>query len=196
MIKVIDSFLPETYADEIEQTLTRYDFPWYYRPSINNGKPKIPDERFKYAHGFVHNFYNDEDGPMSSYYPLVSALSYFAEQQGFPNQGFHRLKSNLIVSIPGWQDGQCQEPHTDMPSQHLVCIYYVNDSDGDTFIFNKLFDPKEPDQFQFDIKERISPKKNRALFFDGMYYHAGSYPIQNNARIMINCNLISSHSYT
>ena len=29
MIKVIDSFLPETYADEIEQTLTRYDFQWY-----------------------------------------------------------------------------------------------------------------------------------------------------------------------
>ena len=51
-----------------------------------------------------------------------------------------------------------------------------------TFIFNaKLFVPKQPDLFQFDIKERISIKNIRALLFDGMSYHAGSYPIQNNS---------------
>lgn len=191
MIKVIDNFLPQTYADEIEQALGHNAFPWYYRPSINNGKPKIPDPRFKYAHGFVHNFFNDEEGPMSSYYPIVSTLKYFAEQHGIPNNGYHRLKANLNVSIPNWEDGQCQEPHTDMPSPHTVLIYYVNDSDGDTFIFDKKFDANDPNQYQFDILQRVSPKKNRALFFDGLYYHAGSYPIHNQHRIMINCNLIT-----
>jgi hypothetical protein len=191
LIKVIDDFLPKGYADEIENTLDHYSFPWYYRPSINNGKPKIPDARFKYAHGFVHNFFNDEQGPMSSYYSTVSAIRYFAEQAGFNNSGYHRLKANLNVSIVGWEDGQCQEPHTDMPSPHTVLIYYVNDSDGDTFIFDKKFDAKDPNQLEFDILERVTPKKNRALFFDGLYYHAGSYPIQHQHRIMLNCNLIT-----
>tara|TARA_X000000950_G_C13735000_1_gene585957 strand:- start:329 stop:904 length:576 start_codon:yes stop_codon:yes gene_type:complete len=191
MIKVIDDFLPQGFADEIESTLIHYAFPWYYRPSINNGKPKIQDERFKYAHGFVHNFFNEEDGPMSSYYNLIAPLKHFAEQQGIPNKGYHRLKSNLNITIPGWKDGQCQEPHTDMPSPHTVLIYYVNDCDGDTFIFDKQFDSNNPDQIDFTIKERVSPKKNRALVFDGLYYHAGSYPIEHQARVMINCNLIN-----
>ena len=192
MIKVIDDFLPKGYADEIETTLSNYAFPWYYRPSINNGKPKIPDSRFKYAHGFIHNFFNDEQGPISNFYPVLAPLKHFAELHGFANKGYHRLKSNLNVSIPGWEDGQCQEPHTDMPSPHTVLIYYVNDSDGDTFIFDKKFDANNPNQYEFNILQRVSPKKNRALFFDGLYYHAGSYPIQNSARIMINCNLITS----
>jgi len=191
MIKVIDDFIPIGYQNEIEQALTRYDFPWYYRPSINNGKPKIQDPRFEYAHGFVHNFYNDEDGQLSAYYPLVSSLRYFAEKHGIENYGYHRLKANLNVSIPGWTTDKCQEPHTDMPSKHVVCIYYVNDSDGDTFIFDQQFDPNAPEPHQFEIVERVSPKKGRALFFDGHSYHSGSYPIEHNARIMLNLNLIT-----
>lgn len=192
MIKVIDNFLPEAYQDEIENTLGAYNFPWYYRPSINNGKPKLHDPRFAYAHGFVHNFYNDEQGPMSAYYSTVDTIRHFAEQHGFVNYGYHRLKANLNVSIPNWTDEMCQEPHTDMPSPHLVCIYYVNDSDGDTFIFDRKFEPNDPNPGEFKIKQRVSPKKGRALFFDGLYYHAGSYPINNSHRIMINANLITS----
>ena len=59
------------------------------------------------------------------------------------------------------------------------------------FIFDKKFDANDPNQYEFDILQRVSPKKNRALFFDGLYYHAGSYPIQHQHRIMLNCNLIT-----
>lgn len=192
MIEVIDNFIPQHYQDNIEQVLGAVNFPWHYRPSINNGKPKIHDERFKYAHGFVHNFFNDEEGPTSTFYSTVSTLRYFAEKHGFDNNGYHRLKANLNVQIPGWQDGQCQEPHTDMPSDHMVLIYYVNDTDGDTFIFDRKFDPMDPNPGQFDLKQRVAPKKGRALLFDGNYYHAGSYPIQNRHRIMLNANLITA----
>jgi hypothetical protein len=55
--------------------------------------------------------------------------------------------------------------HTDLPGiDHWVCLYYVNDSEGDTIFF---------DDNNNEIK-RISPKKGRIAFFDGSIKHTGS----------------------
>ena len=58
-------------------------------------------------------------------------------------------------------------------------IYFVNDSDGDTFIF-------DGDPLSLTIKQRITPKANSILIFDGDFYHASSNPIKSNRRIVIN----------
>jgi hypothetical protein len=70
-------------------------------------------------------------------------------------------------------------PHKDLDTEHYVFLYYVNDSDGDTIIFddnNKIID-------------KIKPKKGRILLFDGNLLHSSSHPILSKKRIVINIDL-------
>ena len=58
---------------------------------------------------------------------------------------------------------------------HKVFLFYINDSDGDTFFFNNK-----------EIFKRITPKKNRLVIFDGNIKHAGTHPIKSEKRIVLN----------
>ena len=188
MFEVIENFLPQSYQDELESVLTRYDFPWYYQPNITSGKPKIQNEMFKYSHGFTHQFYHQEHGVQSAFWGLVQNFQHFVPQQ-YNVQGYYRLKANLTVPVEGWTTNTVQEPHIDMPIPHLVCLYYVNDSDGDTFFFDQIFDQKrEPDDFT--VYKRIAPKKGTAVIFDGLRYHGSNNPIEYQNRFIINAGLI------
>jgi hypothetical protein len=83
--------------------------------------------------------------------------------------------------------------HVDYGKDHLVCLYYVNDTDGDTFIFDKTFDDvpigSDYSQVQWPVKQRISPKKGRCVLFDGRYYHSSSGPT-SDIRCIINFDVI------
>jgi len=67
----------------------------------------------------------------------------------------------------------------DLPFDHLVVLYYVNDSDGDTVFFNK----------QNEIVKSVSPKKGRVVAFDGSIYHGGGIP-KKGPRCAINFDIL------
>jgi hypothetical protein len=80
--------------------------------------------------------------------------------------------------------------HINVNVPHLVMIYYVNDCDGDTILYDKTLDdiPWGPNNFtndfgqnrlidhKFNIQHKITPKRGRILFFDGRIYHSPSTP--------------------
>ena len=66
-------------------------------------------------------------------------------------------------------------------------LYYVNESDGDTWMFNEEF-KQFPEPDVFTVKQRISPKPNRLIIFDGLCYHTASNPINSDSRVIININ--------
>ena len=73
-------------------------------------------------------------------------------------------------------------PHTDDPdSETESIIYYVNDSDGDTVIFNE-----KPPAKDLSIKHKVSPKQGRLLFFDSSYYHSSTPPRNTDIRLVLN----------
>ena len=76
-------------------------------------------------------------------------------------------------------------------------IYYVNDSDGDTLIFNEeassLDKNKEND---LTILEKVSPKKGRLVLFNGKKIHAGAFPVEYHNRIVLNFNYMLSNVKT
>jgi hypothetical protein len=84
--------------------------------------------------------------------------------------------------------------HIDLAFEHLVVLYYVNDTDGDTFIFDKKSDYQNinlasvENQNELNIIKRISPKKGRALVFDGNRYHSSSGPTKD-IRCIINFDI-------
>ena len=81
-------------------------------------------------------------------------------------------------------------PHLDRTEPHLVVLYYVNDSEGDTIIYDyKSKDENDIPYFE-DVKElkRIKPKQGRVVVFDGLYWHTAEQP-RDDIRCIININL-------
>lgn len=87
--------------------------------------------------------------------------------------------------------------HIDREQEHLSIVYYINDSDGDTFIYdtdlvnigdlNHIVLNKEFEHFV--LKKRVSPKKGRVVIFNGLLPHHSSYPTKSN-RYVINFNTV------
>lgn len=64
----------------------------------------------------------------------------------------------------------------------LTAIYYVNDSTGDTIIFDQKFGHPGP----LTVRTRVPPRKGRLVVFDGALLHAGNTPRTNGPRVNIN----------
>jgi ectoine hydroxylase-related dioxygenase (phytanoyl-CoA dioxygenase family) len=78
-------------------------------------------------------------------------------------------------------------PHvdfTEVSEQLISAVYYVNDSTGDTLIFDQRYGQAGP----LTVKTRVPPKKGRLVVFDGWLLHAGNTPRTNEPRININFN--------
>ena len=78
-------------------------------------------------------------------------------------------------------------PHIDFSDdftrKHYTALYYVNNSDGDTIIFDQKKRSKE-----YSIHTRISPEKGKLCIFDGEHFHASSRPKKCEFRIVITLN--------
>ena len=67
--------------------------------------------------------------------------------------------------------------HVDLLEPHKTLIYYANDSDGPTNIY-------ENDK----IVQKIQPKKGRCFIMDGSVWHSSSHPKNTPYRIVVNIN--------
>ena len=87
--------------------------------------------------------------------------------------------------------------HIDREQEHISIVYYVNDTDGDTHIYdtdlttlsgwNYIVRDKKFEHFT--LNKRISPKKGRVVIFNGLLPHHSSYPTLND-RYVINFNTV------
>lgn len=81
--------------------------------------------------------------------------------------------------------------HVDIPDPHYACVYYVNDTDGETILYEQtLYNTKGGSQnVKLTEHKRVMPKKGRMVFFDGVRYHCSSQP-KESYRCIINFDLI------
>jgi hypothetical protein len=91
--------------------------------------------------------------------------------------------------------------HIDMDVAHIAIVYYINDTNGNTvFLNNRKGNYAESHQNNFnninlddfEIVHSVSPKKGRAVAFDGNIYHYGEYPTITD-RFIINFDLVGKH---
>lgn len=127
---------------------------------------------------FVHDFVKDGRANSKLVDLPLQIIQKITDKYNF-NVELDRVKANFCPMVHVENDHAHQIPHIDNPREHWVLIYYVNNSDGDTFLFENN---------DLDIKRRISPKKGRCLLFKGSILHAGMHPRTNNYRIVINFN--------
>lgn len=126
----------------------------------------------------VCDFY-DNDKKYENSFLSDFILDNFLRKINIKNVRLYRSKTNLQTQFTENKPHFYNSPHIDFKNTpHYVLIYYVNDSDGDTL----LFDENE------NIICSVKPKAGRFLFFNGNILHAGSNPYKSDYRILVNYN--------
>jgi hypothetical protein len=189
MIKIIDNFLEPSYLKNVQESFNN-NFPWYYTDNISLSE----DCNLLTSFGFFHIFVRNNKPTDSPYVSFLAPL--FIKMLNATNlKTMLRIRSDMTVYS---KEKMIHQPHNDfliendgVSNEFITSIFYVNNSDGDTLIFNeKRFNDKEKniDLKNLTIKERITPKENRFVMFSGSYIHTGHSPSNHKNRILINAN--------
>jgi hypothetical protein len=183
----LDRFLPESYADILEELICRSgQFLWQHNASTNNqAAPEIMnrDARSYEADQFVHALYQEGER-RSAFFDIVFPMFYFMEDKtGVAVATPERMKANLLVQRH-IEDGTYNTPHIDIGERgYKSLLYYVKDSDGDTYLFNETFADRKGG---LTLRKRVSPRKGKAVLFDSNIWHASSHPRANATRVVLN----------
>jgi len=171
-IWVVDNIINLNQQEEIKTLFLSNNFPWFFIPDITdtNNKQKRPGLQ----HFFINN--REENSPFINLVKPIIDNS--CTNINFKYNNIERVKAFLQFSL-NLSDYSVDLPHIDNEEKHLVVLYYVIDSDGDTIIYDR--DKKK-------ILKSITPKQGKVVIFDGTYYHTAQQP-KNGNRCIINCNL-------
>ena len=197
-IYVFDDIIEKPYQELIKETLIGGEnpptidviekaFPWYFTSDITDSTHEGP---FQGRYGFSHLYVSREEGVVSDFHNLFSGLI---------KNSCKKLKMKKIDIIQGRSflstprnipKDSVDTPHVDLCAPHFVMLYYVNDSDGDTLIYNEKsnFADQFPDRIDFTLKKKVSPKQGRVVLFNGIHWHTAQQP-NHNLRCIVNYDL-------
>ena len=202
---VIDDFIEKEYQEQIKNVLLGsepfddLEFPWYFIEDVTAAGDDDSQHRPAMSHQYVE-FQDDKDsmGVVSSdfhdmFIPMLQRAAF-----KFRMPYVNALQGRSFLQFPTNIKQSVDLPHIDIYSRkHLVCLYYVCDSDGDTIIYNErereisnedYTTVKERVTPNLTIKQRVTPKQGRVVLFDGWLMHTAEQPI-NNVRCIVNYNL-------
>jgi len=189
MIQVFDDVFCEEEKTNIENFFTSDNIPWYYydHTGIVSEYDTVKDINTQDSAQFVHNFYNTRlNGVNSDSFYKIEPIIKKIQSRVDVSFELLRVKSNLMIRDSSYPLNFYNLPHQDSSRKNVkTFIYYINDSDGDTYFFNE-----SPDQFYqnpiLSIKHKQTPKKGNLLFFDSEILHASSPPKTAYQRLVIN----------
>ena len=182
----IENIVPKKLQDELEKFHTSSFFPWHYSKdtvSSINYKFKSTENTFETSF-FSHVHYKNNQVNSNKFSDIKNILYFFEDKIKINIININRVQSNLTRNITGYKKNNHSAIHRDWeeksyknsPTMFYSLLYYVNNSDGDTKFFDKDYN---------EIKS-VSPKKGKAVLFNSQTLHAGSNPIENDVRIVIN----------
>lgn len=170
MIKIIENAIDDRLANIVENVFTGNMIPWHYHDNIAT-YDNVEEHNLHY--GFALNLLD------SPFLPLCLNILYgvLIKENLFLRD---LLAARSFFHTPSKYPNTPNGIHIDQGQKHRVCLYYINDSDGDTIFFNGLNN---------EIY-RNAPKKNTAVLFDGFIPHCSSTP--TNRRYILNFNFTTT----
>jgi hypothetical protein len=190
----LENAIPKPYQDQVEEELGSNRMLWTLAEEVARSASGFATG----YPGFGHLAYlaDPEEpivSPMSSL--LLPILFVFCEKANIPYNALIRIRVGLFTRTI--TDAKHHNPHVDYGEPHRTAVYYVNDCDGDTFIFDETFDDVSVEDSgryananRFTLNRSIPPKKGKMICFDGRHYHASSYPAKATKRIAITYNFV------
>lgn len=174
-MEIIDNCISKELQDKIEKYFLQNTFPWFYQDSALG--PTVPTKHKKETPNtfddpqFTHIFV-DNGEINSSHIGIVIDL---LKELKIEKSEILRCKANLKFKTNSKKLHNIF--HVDHALPHQVLIYYINDSDGDTYL-----------QLNKSLK-KVKPKKGRVLMFKGGTMHAANHPRKTSKRLVLNFNL-------
>lgn len=191
-LRIIDNFLDAEEFKNLADTILGMHFPWFFLDAVSldpADSKLINDELAIETWGFHHSVFEKEYNVTSfSYEYLVPFFNKINKEFGFSQEHLIRARLSLKFQKQGFTENNYNMPHVDYYYPHESFIFYLNDSDGDTRIFNEWY-AGEHRLSSFTTQSRVTPKANRLIWIDGLQYHTASNPIKSTKRAIINLNL-------
>ena len=195
MIREVSNVLPAEEFKSLEEKIFSSTFHWYY---ARKGNDKLENPFLNGWSRHVYNYRGDAeyvyDDPDNT---LVNTARRVLKLAG--EEYSHLLRVRYImntISDKPYLNGA----HVDSEGAHRVGLFYLNDSDGPTIIYNERFDPSLrllSDQYleqyipKLTVEAEVQPEANKLLIFDGLQYHTGTVPIKTARRIAINIDYLT-----
>lgn len=168
---IIQNLLPDFLKQNIYDDLTSSFFPWYWNETAN-----YKDSNEDLFH-FTHTMYADNQSNSVKLDLVLPIIWFFQKETNIKIKSIVRIKANLTTRYNMTEKDISDSIHTDHDlDNYLSLIYYVNDSDGDTIIYDK----------EGKIANNITPQANSLVYFKSNTNHAGMFPLINKKRIIIN----------
>jgi hypothetical protein len=194
-LRVFDNFLDAAEFNKLSNIVLGSKFPWFFGEHVSldpTDSALIKDPLAAETWGFHHSVFEREWNVQSfTYEHLEPFFEKINKEFGFTQQHLIRARLSLKFQKYGFTSDNYNIPHVDYRYPHESFIFYLNDSDGDTRIFNEWCsstDILSPDVFT--TQSRITPKANRLVWINGLQYHTASNPIESTKRVIINLNLL------
>ena len=184
-LEVFDDIIDKSLQEKIKSKLMN-NFPWFFTNHVTN--IDIPQSRPAFFHNFYDNFEKNSQDTWIAEKIISSVIDKFKLKitQIIQSRTFLQLPLNHL-------GGLVDNAHVDLKRSHLVILYYVMDSDGDTIIYDNQWKEGKTcknieETKKLLIKKRVTPKQGRVVVFDGSYFHSSSQPKDNN-RCVINTDI-------
>lgn len=181
---VDDNFLSANEIQDIQDRVIIHgtDIPWTlaYQTDVHNGSASIESKNMNSSYQFAAGLNN----PMPAYNYFLNIFKRFAALHGIVYDEIIRIKLNWLPRVSDADPDSWHMPHVDSDKEHRVFLYYINDSDGDTFFFNESYPLLKEDSLT--LSKRVSPKAGRGVVFNGFTYHASSSPVESEYRCILN----------
>ena len=198
---IFDDIIDKEYQERIKDTLLSHETNWFYNHNININSDMEPRPCF--SHRYFESEYDLHTDTGTQYNELersylhdmlVPMIDASCKSIDYNYRYIIQGRSFLQLPLKGLSD-QLDINHVDRKENHLVILYYVKDSDGDTIIYqnryqNKYYSVMYPEEKEITKElKRVSPKQGRVVIFDGAFYHTAEQP-QEDVRLIINYNVI------
>ena len=165
MIDVFDNIMPKSYVKLLNEVVTHTGFDWHYIHDATHetelGTPSF--SHLVYNHGEAGKDINPFFPPLAEYLDLS-------------NDKIHTLIRVRVGCLLANSDRAYNTKHVDFEFPHMVGLYYLNDTDGPTFIWTP------------EGLEQVECKAGRMVVFPGHYKHASSCPKTSPSRFVITYN--------
>ena len=184
---ILDDLIGEELQNQIEDAM--FDCFWSYQSDNSLGSKTLEMKYRKFLSPFVYDispsFIANIKSPLNKkiYDKVIPLIQKGCDEINFNIEKVKRCYGGIHALIRDKPKHDIIHINRNVP--HLVMMYYVNDCDGDTILYDKTLDDipfklyYSDSDYEFNIQHKITPKRGRILFFDGRVYHASSTPTKS-----------------
>jgi len=174
---ILDNFLPPDLVEWLDRSICDKMFPWYWRPSTIYGE--LTDADLNKDYQFVHIIYFNGKQESTIFPAVCEIIKGFELHTGMRVKGIDRIKANLLTPNTAADDELEDTIHIDLVDngkKYMTMVYYVNDSDGDTVLYDS----------EKKMVKAYAPQKGTAFCFPSTEWHKATPPKHHKRRVVLN----------